>query len=109
VALPLFIVLLVVLDANEGTTWHAAVYFAVAGIMFYQRLGHHMRDVAHPRVRSNPTPEPDAQDSGTRKQPSTPDKSREVSGWSGLNNHQSFFKSRDQALSPDPKTFDGRK
>jgi hypothetical protein len=43
VVFPLFIL---VLGVTEETTWHDAVYFGVAAIVYYQRLGHHMRDVA---------------------------------------------------------------
>jgi len=59
---PLFIVLMAILGAPEDTNWHIALYFVIVGALFYQRLGHHMREVAVPTLRSHHTVETDARD-----------------------------------------------
>src|SRR5258706_5406001 len=62
VVVPLFIVLTAILGIPKDTNWHIALYFAIVGALFYQRLGHHIREVAVPILRSNPTVETDAHD-----------------------------------------------
>ena len=43
---PLGILLDVFLDHPEHTGWQAAIYFAASEVILYERIGHHINDVA---------------------------------------------------------------
>jgi hypothetical protein len=51
---PLFIVGSIYLSTPDETTWYDFSYFAIAELVLYERIGHHMGDVATAIVATEP-------------------------------------------------------
>lgn len=61
VVMAAFVAMLFLIDTSaEETTPQVALFFIIAEVVLYERIGHHIRTVANPPLRSNPTVEADA-------------------------------------------------
>ncbi len=63
IVMPLFVLLIFAVDpSSEETEWYVGLFFVLAEVVLYERIGHHIRAVARVPLRSNTTVETDARE-----------------------------------------------